>query len=177
MTIISLFFFYNSNSLESVNDIAVLTLDTPIDLDRICATPICLDPSFEIKKDMKCTTAGWGLTNENARTGSQLMMAVSMPTFDSENCLSLFPDIFMSDPKSQICAGEPDVGGVDSCGGDSGSPLFCLDETSGRWVAVGVVNYGEGCARAGFAGVYSDVRKYFPWILSRMADRGSPSNP
>ena len=46
----------------SVNDIAVVTLDTPIDLEEICATPLCLDPTFEIKEDMECTVAGWGLT-------------------------------------------------------------------------------------------------------------------
>ena len=45
-----------------MNDIAVVTLDTPIDLDETCATPLCLDPTFEIKKDMECTVAGWGLT-------------------------------------------------------------------------------------------------------------------
>ena len=47
-------------------------------------------------------------------------MAASIPTFDSDDCLSLFPNFDMSDPDNQICAGEPDEGGLDTCGVSKG---------------------------------------------------------
>ncbi len=44
-----------------------------------------------------------------------------------------------------ICAGYDD-GGADSCSGDSGGPLF-VAYGDGTYLQVGVVSWGNGCAR------------------------------
>lgn len=69
---------------------------------------------------------------------------------------------------NQLCAGGQS--GKDSCYGDSGGPLMrpYEDGSSKRWVADGVVSWGEGCGDTGKPGVYTNTYKYINWIKSTM---------
>lgn len=63
--------------------------------------------------------------------------------------------------KYELCAGLP-LGGVDACQGDSGGPL--VSTVSGKARLTGVVSSGDGCARAGYPGIYTRVSTYASWI-------------
>jgi hypothetical protein len=65
-----------------------------------------------------------------------------------------------------FCAGYI-TGGKDSCQDDSGGPIFEVRE-GGEPVQMGVVSFGEGCARPGKSGVYSRVSGAYTWIQDTM---------
>merc|ERR1712013_926468 len=57
--------------------------------------------------------------------------------------------------------------GTDSCQGDSGGPLTVAE--NGKYVLLGVVSYGSGCATE-HPGVYARVQGFLPWIKNIIAD-------
>ena len=62
-----------------------------------------------------------------------------------------------------ICAGDVTNGGIDSCQGDSGGPIFLYKNS--KYIQVGVVSWGVGCADVGYPGVYADVASVYSWIM------------
>jgi trypsin len=64
---------------------------------------------------------------------------------------------------SMICAiGD---GARDACQGDAGGPLLLEDDVN-QPALVGIVSWGEGCARPDKPGVYANVDDLRDWILS-----------
>lgn len=61
-----------------------------------------------------------------------------------------------------ICAGYAE-GGIDSCRGDSGGPLICVEDN--KPMLRGVVSWGIGCARSGQYGVYTRTSSYIDWVI------------
>ena len=64
----------------------------------------------------------------------------------------------------------PEIGGVDTCQGDSGEPLFAsvndISPDNYSWfVLVGITSFGFGCALPGYPGIYTNARSYNTWIL------------
>ena len=127
--------------------------------------PVCLpDEDSTIAEDVGrvCIVTGWGHTSENGNY-SDVLHENEIPIVSWEECNKersyngYIKERFM-------CAGYEE-GGKDACQGDSGGPLVCQDD-AGRWVLTGVVTWGVGCARPFKFGVYSDVRRFLPFIES-----------
>ena len=75
-----------------------------------------------------------------------------------------------SSPRDEICAGYT-AGGVDTCQGDSGGPMFRRDAAN-AWIQVGIVSWGDGCARPNKPGVYTQVSTFASTIASAAASLG-----
>jgi secreted trypsin-like serine protease len=112
-----------------------------------------------LKPGQPLEVTGWGATSQGGDVSRDLLKA-SVPYVENATC---------NEPASyhgkvlpgMICAGYRE-GGIDSCQGDSGGPLVW--RTSEGPVLVGVVSFGEGCARKLKYGVYTRVSAYRVWV-------------
>lgn len=99
---------------------------------------------------------GWGNTTEGG-SGSATLKVAEVPVVSDASC-----GVSYSDPSwgwnaaTMICAGYPQ-GGTDTCQGDSGGPMV-VRGGDGEWLLAGATSYGQGCARAGWPGVYAELR-------------------
>lgn len=108
--------------------------------------------------------AGWGVVKESSYSLPDLLQKVTVPLVDQETCNKSYKGNITN---RMICAGLA-AGGKDSCQGDSGGPLVIKNE-DGSVNLVGVVSWGEGCARANKYGVYSKVNEVTSWIETQMS--------
>lgn len=146
---------YNPNTQE--NDLALLKLSTTIDGKSI-ALP---SHDFRLEPCDALEVTGWGRRAEDERSSfSETLQIAEIPYVENNVC---------NEPSSyngliedrMMCAGLRD-GGVAACQGDSGGPLVYRGD--GTPVLVGVVSWGQGCARKLKYGVYTRVTAYLDWI-------------
>ncbi|GFT50742.1 plasma kallikrein [Nephila pilipes] len=145
-------------------DVAVLKLDREARFQDT-VVPICLpkkDWDFEGWKGM---ITGWGKTDAGIanRFGTRLLQKVDVPIISNEKCEDWHRDkgIDITISNEMMCAGYED-GKKDACVGDSGGPLMVV--VHGRWVVVGLVSAGFGCAQAKQPGIYHRVPSTVDWL-------------
>lgn len=108
------------------------------------------------------TVAGWGLIQENGFPSAELL-DVELLVAGHNSCFGVHRIV---DEAFMVCAGGH-YPGRDSCQGDSGGPLMVRRDN--QFIQVGIVSFGNGCAREGQPGVYTRVSNYFDWISERVA--------
>jgi len=148
------------NIVSSHNDIALVQLSEPAPAPAIELNDVRLPANQQV------FIAGWGSDvivkdGIDSRRPSVLHGAI-IPTQQATNCARLFGIYRFVNPDIQICAGYA-AGGVDSCNGDSGGPLYSVT-TDGYMRLAGITSWGDGCALAEKPGIYTDVTAYRDWI-------------
>ncbi|MEU2169447.1 serine protease [Micromonospora chersina] len=113
------------------------------------------------------TVAGWGAATEGGGQQRYLLKA-TVPFVSDATCSANYGGDII--PAEEICAGYAG-GGVDTCQGDSGGPMFRRD-ASNAWIQVGIVSWGNGCARPNYPGVYTQVSYFASAIGSAAASLG-----
>lgn len=136
---------------ELGSDVALLHLSRPAK-----TAPTSLVDAAWSGPGLLAAVVGWGLTSEYASGTSPVQRETEVPILAQSVCQSAYPGI----PSTALCAGYAE-GGRDTCQGDSGGPL--LVQADG-WRVAGITSYGDGCARPGKPGVYTDVAKVRAWI-------------
>lgn len=114
------------------------------------------------------TIMGWGATTEGGGQSRYLQYA-KVPSVSDAACGQVYGEDLQ--PAYELCAGKSQ-GGVDSCQGDSGGPMVKAD-SSGGWVEVGIVSWGQGCAERGHPGVYGEVQSFSDDIKARIGSDGT----
>ena len=115
------------------------------------------------------TIAGWGANREGGAQQRYLLKA-TVPFVSDATCnsSSMYGGEVIA--AEEICAGYTS-GGVDTCQGDSGGPMFRRDAAN-AWVQVGIVSWGDGCARPNKPGVYTQVSYFSSAIRSAATSLG-----
>jgi secreted trypsin-like serine protease len=142
----STYVYSGPDSGGQVADWALIKLAAPVDLPTL---PLATTADFDTGT---FTIAGWGATSEGGG-GSDALLKADVPFVDDAQCGQAYPELVADE---EICAGDWDNGGVDTCQGDSGGPMFRPDGT-GAWIQIGIVSWGNGCARPQNPGVYTQV--------------------
>ncbi len=139
-------------------DWALVKLAEPIDQPTL---KIATDGAYD---EGTFTVAGWGADKEGGSQQRHLLKA-DVPFVPDSDCQGAYSELVADE---ELCAGLLDTGGVDSCQGDSGGPMFRKDD-SDEWVQVGIVSWGQGCARPDYPGVYTQV-SHFAADIAAAAD-------
>lgn len=185
---------YVSNSHE--NDIAILDLAAPLKAE-VLDVQLSADSALEAKRE--ATVTGWGYTRwvvaKKDKQGhsfmadgetqqpvkqedflSPILREASMPLVDLPQCQSEYGPLRAGVvDERNLCAGM-EQGGRDSCQGDSGGPLMA-QTAQGRWRQIGVVSWGQGCGRPGFAGIYTRTAAFGPWIQRNLSTEAASNEP
>ena len=112
------------------------------------------------------TIMGWGLTSEGAEDQQRRLRYATVPIVPDATCAKAYRKVGVDLVADEsICAGRK---GVDTCQGDSGGPMVGRD-ARGRWVQIGIVSWGLGCARSGYPGVYTQVAAFRAAITKAMS--------
>lgn len=153
---------------KSTHDFALLELAQEIDFNKVTKlkaieiADATLESSGGLEEGVMATIYGWGVTRENGSQPS-ILREVDVPLVSRERANA--PEAYENQIDESMIAAGYDQGGKDSCQGDSGGPLVIKEEDASKTL-IGVVSFGEGCARAKKYGIYSNVAYAHDWIQS-----------
>lgn len=142
------------NSFTNDNDVMLLKLSSPVELVQPVSVVETFDEPLEPSEQL--SVFGMGARAEGGLLSPLLTQAVVHLLPD--DCNGEYRGLFNA--SNMFCAG---YDGKDSCQGDSGGPVISTSWT-GAEVIVGIVSWGEGCARKGKPGVYTRVASFRTWI-------------
>lgn len=146
---------YNAMTYE--DDIAIIELKSPVEYSDYIK-PITLSLPLYDESDDWALAAGWGKTKEGGQP-SDTLKGVWLKVMDNEKCQEKYESSHPGGIKDgMLCAAKT---GRDTCQGDSGGPLFLNNYP---FELIGIVSWGQGCARAESPGVYTRVSEYVYWI-------------
>jgi trypsin len=153
------------NRERNDNDVALMQLSRPLtSTPSIRAIPlVAAGTAFNAPIPLQVT--GWGATAEG-KSGSPDLLAAIVPLVPNSVCNA--KDSYAGRiTANMFCAGNRD-GGRDSCQGDSGGPIWAT--MGGKETLLGVVSFGDGCARRLKYGVYTRLANYNAWVQKTKGD-------
>ncbi|MFE3899187.1 S1 family peptidase [Streptomyces sp. NPDC059153] len=142
--------------ITNAGDLAVLTLADALPAKSVIPMAGSGDAAYE--PGTGAVVYGWGDTTGNGDYASSLRSA-EVSVLPDSLCRQAYPGGTDGtyDASAMLCAGEL-LGGHDACQGDSGGPLVA------RGRLIGLVSWGNGCARIGSPGVYTRISAAIGWM-------------
>lgn len=140
-------------------DLALLWLAQAVDTSnpQIATIPINTDPAVPALQST-VWAAGWGGITADGSGTTDVLLYVDMPVVD---CYAT------EDPTILICAGG--IAGKDTCGGDSGGPLFVPTGPGTALLVGSTVGGSTVCGETGVHGIYMRLSAFLDWINRTMS--------
>jgi secreted trypsin-like serine protease len=139
------------HSTTSGYDVAVLRI-------AVDASVPAIELANETPASGTMTAIGWGALCEGC-AGTPVQQFAEVPLLNRDVCRRAYGLVI---DETMFCAGDLEDGGTDSCQGDSGGPSVIRAGDSHK--QIGIVSWGEGCARPDTPGVYTRVSAVREWI-------------
>jgi secreted trypsin-like serine protease len=136
---------------DSNSDLAVLELMRASTFEPI-AVAVPGDEGLYAPGTM-ATVAGWGDMSDGGGSYPNDLQEAQVPVISDADCAAAYPG--QTTGAAEVCAAYA-AGGIDTCYGDSGGPIV-VPKPGGGFILIGTTWWGDGCARAGKPGVYSEA--------------------
>ncbi|CAG9759657.1 unnamed protein product [Ceutorhynchus assimilis] len=150
------------------NDIALMSTNRRVQFSKLIR-PACLYTKSSIAQKVAIAT-GWGQTDYTGPNSDKLLK-VQLNIYDNSYCTKAYQKEIKGSPQlasgitnTMLCAGEL-RGGMDTCLGDSGGPIFITEkENMCKFYVIGVTSFGKLCAAENIPAIYTRVSEYVDWI-------------
>nr|XP_027234442.1 chymotrypsinogen A-like [Penaeus vannamei] len=150
----------NYDDITQNNDIALVFLgQNAIFNERV--RPICLAQNSDYVTGASTIVTGWGVQAFSSSTAVNRLQEVTLDLISTSSCAELYPDYTITE--NMVCTLTTNK---DACQGDSGGPLITKLQ-DGTWVQLGVVSFGDECAKENSPGVFTKVANYYDWITEQ----------
>lgn len=146
------------------NDIALIMMDREVQFSGYIR-PVCLPDMDRSYNKQETTIVGWGKKSENGHP-ADILQEVVVPIIPQKKCRHQTKYRAHEITANMLCAGY-DAGVLDACQGDSGGPMIWESENKQKFTQIGIVSWGQGCARSGYPGVYTRIGRYMNWIIDK----------
>jgi len=156
-------------STSAGGDWAMIKLSSPI--TGAATLPIAMTNAYD---NGTFDIMGWGSATEGGAQQRYLLKA-KVPFVSDATCKASGGSYSGLIDAVEICAGLAQ-GGIDTCQGDSGGPMVRRDANN-NWVQIGIVSWGEGCARPNKYGVYAQVSALSAAIKAKGDELGGTTPP
>uniref|UniRef100_A0A1I8MBL3 Peptidase S1 domain-containing protein n=1 Tax=Musca domestica TaxID=7370 RepID=A0A1I8MBL3_MUSDO len=144
------------------NDIAILDIEPPLELDGMRMDSINVDYSEQVGSDETTLLTGWGSIRQSRASPvypNHLQM-LNFRTMENSVCKRKMRNL----TETEICAKA--LRGTGACAGDSGGPLVM--DRDGETIQVGIVSYGRRKCGSDGLDVYTRVGMFNEWIKERI---------
>jgi secreted trypsin-like serine protease len=150
------------NREKNDNDVALLQLSQRLTIPTVRAIQL-VSSGTAFTPGIPLQVTGWGAISESG-SGSPDLLGAIVPLVSNSVCNE--KDSYAGRVTANMfCAGFRD-GGRDSCQGDSGGPIWLT--VGGKETLLGVVSFGDGCARRLKYGIYTRLANYTAWAQLTM---------
>ncbi|KAJ8730759.1 hypothetical protein PYW08_002172 [Mythimna loreyi] len=151
------------------NDIAIVRLSVPAVYSDVIKPARIPGTNYQLADGTSLTKLGWGALSFEDDLYPDELQHVNVYSINQELCAERYAYLktqpgfehWFDVTDNMLCSGILDVGGKESCSGDSGGPLAHHND-----IVVGIVSWGYLCAHPFYPGVNVRVSRYTDWIVA-----------